>query len=652
MCGIIGILGCKCFNPLINGLKQLQNRGYDSAGVAVLCSTNNTFVVEKFASTFNENAVDKLQLIGESFEGKTKFENAISGIAHVRWATHGPPSDINAHPHCDSHNTFCLVHNGIIENYQELKTMLIDNGMTFKSQTDSEVIVNLISFEYRQLKNKPQACDGNNQQYEPSENDLIKKAIQTTISQLRGTYALVILCVNEPDRMYCIRSGSPLIIGLTESYAIVTSEKSGFNGDQLDHIILDNHNLITLTHKYNVITYTTESNDVKVLKYSQETHHNHFSEIGVYPHWTLKEIYEQIDSSSRAMSKGGRILSEHQVRLGGLDIYAPQLSGITDLILLGCGTSYHAAIISSHYFKTLCNFSTVQVFDGAEFTQNDFPRNLAGNSIGCIFLSQSGETQDLHRCIKLAKQNGACLIGVVNVVDSLIAREVDCGVYLNAGREVGVASTKSFTSQLTVLMLIANWFSQLNLSMNYMKRVRCIKELHVLPLKIKETIDISTTICPTLVKYFDGFTSCFILGKGTGEGLAKEGALKIKEISYIHAEGYSASALKHGPFALLQPKFPVIILGLDNEYFDKCINAMEEIKARGATVIFITNKYIKGYTGIYEKSDVVIELPSNTEHIGDILSIIPLQLLAYYLSIHRKINPDFPRNLAKVVTVE
>jgi glucosamine--fructose-6-phosphate aminotransferase (isomerizing) len=617
MCGIIGVIGyCKCIDILISGLKQLENRGYDSAGICTHNSDKNSFIQSKYASTSTENSISKL------LKDTLKHSNSNLGIGHTRWATHGPKTDKNAHPHFDMYKRLSLVHNGIIENYQELKEELLEKGYTFRSETDSEVIANLIS-SYLISGNEP------------------KQALEQTIQRLSGTYALAVLFLQDPDSLYCVRFGSPLLIGFTEKYAIVTSEPSGFNEQLVNYFVLDNDNICILYKRHQKVNMITKRNTLTKMSLSSDYSAN----IGGFPHWTLKEIHEQTQSTNRTMNNGGRILDEHRVRLGGLEVYKDRLSQVKHLILLGCGTSYHAGLISLKYFKDLCHFTTVQVFDGAEFNPEDFPNT--SEKIGIIFLSQSGETQDLYRCIKFSRKENIYLIGVVNVVDSLISREVDCGVYLNAGREVAVASTKSFTSQLTALLLIACWFSQNQIN-NYMKRVRYVKDLNKLPRLVKETIEISEKHCPELVKYFDNFSSCFIIGKGTGEGIAKEAALKIKEISYIHAEGYSSSSLKHGPFALLRKDFPTIIIGLDNDHFDKCLNALEEIKSRNGKVIFITNKELQRKP----QADYIIQLPTKTKVIGDILSIIPLQMLAYYLSLRRNINPDFPRNLAKVVTVE
>lgn len=634
MCGIIGCLGyCKCHPHIIAALKQLQNRGYDSAGI---CTTNGkSYQLYKVASRDNCDSITQL-------EKKTLNVTHSLGIGHTRWATHGPKTDVNAHPHLDTFNRFALVHNGIIENYLELKHKILqytrlDKKYSFKSQTDTEVIVNLISLEFFTLLDE----------FSPS----VEKAILSAISQLQGTYALVIIDLLDKNRLYCIRNGSPLLVGITDQLAMVTSEVSGFNNEMVDYHVLDNNNLCILEKVTEgdvpSIKIRTQRNTFETLSVSHESSLN-TTPLGEYKYYTQKEIEEQSHSVSRAMCNGGRLLSEHEVKLGGLDRFKKKLVNVSHLIILGCGTSYHAGLVGVNYFKDLCHFKTVQIFDGAEFSERDFPVVSNTEKIGVIFLSQSGETRDLYRCIQFSRRENTYLIGIVNVVDSLIAREVDCGVYLNAGKEVAVASTKAFTSQLVVLMLISMWFSQ-NQVNNYTKRSRYMKNLHNLSRDVQTTLDISSKIVPTLVKLFKDVHSIFILGKGPGEAIAREGALKIKEIGYIHAEGYSASALKHGPFALLEPGFPVIILALDDPFYEKCINAMEEIKARGATLIVITNSQHKL---VLEEPHTIIRLPPGTHCTAEILAVIPLQYLAFTIAIEKGLNPDYPRNLAKVVTVE
>jgi glucosamine--fructose-6-phosphate aminotransferase (isomerizing) len=357
-----------------------------------------------------------------------------------------------------------------------------------------------------------------------------------------------------------------------------------------------------------------------------------------YPHWTIKEIHEQHDSCLRAISHGGRLMSSNEVKLGGLNEKKKELLKLDNMILLGCGTSYHAGMFGVSYMKELCGFNSVQLYDGAEFNELDIPKQ---GKTGVILLSQSGETKDLHRCIQIGRKHDLLLIGVVNVVDSLIAREVDCGCYLNAGREVAVASTKAYTSQIIILNLIAVWFAQ-EKRIHEGKREKYIQDLRTLDTDIKKTVELCEISIDAVIPLFKHH-SCFLLGKGKGESIAREGALKIKEISYIHAEGYSTSSLKHGPFALLHEGFPVVLIAPDNEHYAKNENAYEEIKSRHATIIYVTDKEVN------KKN--VIKIQKNATF-QDFLSIIPLQILAYKLSLSREINPDMPRNLAKVVTVE
>lgn len=619
MCGIIAYIGNSNDNSNNNGnhnsysvclcgLKQLQNRGYDSAGICSLI--DNKFVNSKFASSEEESSLSKLEQLQEGHGQSTV------SIGHTRWATHGAKTDTNSHPHISSDGIFSLVHNGIIENYAELKEMLIQKGYTFSSQTDTEVIVNLLAYHYSIEKDVP-------------------LAIEKTIDLLEGTWGLAILCRLEPNRLYATRHGSPIVVSVNENMAMITSEQSGFSGLVSNYIVLKNRDICILETKNDKITMSTKENyDVKTVKKGEVS-----LTPDPYPHWTIKEIYEQYDSCLRAISHGGRLLSNDEVKLGGLNEKKDELLKLDNMILLGCGTSYHAGMFGVQYLKELSGLNSVQLFDGAEFTKDDIPKK--GNT-GLILLSQSGETKDLHRCIQIGRENELFLIGVVNVVDSLIAREVDCGCYLNAGREVAVASTKAYTSQIIVLNLIALWFSQ-EKNIHKKKREQYIRDLRNLHMDIRKTIDMCKDSLDNSLDLFNHH-SCFLLGKGKSESIAREGALKIKEISYIHAEGYSTSSLKHGPFALLHEGFPVILVAPENEHFAKNENAYEEIQSRHATILYITDKN-------HVQKENVIHVASNSSFC-DFLCIIPLQLLAYKLSLKRNLNPDMPRNLAKVVTVE
>ena len=605
MCGIISFFGTDCFEYLINGLKQLQNRGYDSAGICGI-KKDRKWVIHKYASTENINALNELEKRKDEYKGIT------NGIAHTRWATHGPKTDKNSHPHISQSGLFSIVHNGIIENFHSLKQMLIENGFAFQSETDSEVIANLLEFNY--------------------EGD-VKMCIQKTTKDLEGTWGLAIICLEFPEQLFCTRHGSPLLVGKDDNIAIVTSEQSGFCGLMNDYIVLQNNDICLIEKIENKIAViTNESYDLKKTTASQ-----FISSPYPYPHWTLREINEQIDSSLRAISLGGRLLSNNEVKLGGLDENKVELMEINHLVLLGCGTSYFSGLMAIHFFKELGNFHSVQILDGADFNDRDIPKN---GKTALVLISQSGETKDLHRCIQIGKQHDLFLIGLVNVVDSLIAREVHCGCYLNAGREVAVASTKAYSSQVILLSMMAVWFAQQR-DLYPLKRTQYVKDIRNLHYDIQYTLE-KNTFSDDLLNIVNK-PSCFLLGKGKGESVAKEGALKIKEISYIHAEGYSTSSLKHGPFALLEKDFPVILLAPHNEHYSKSENAYEEIKSRHASIVWITNKESDKQNCLYV---------ANNETFLDLLMVIPLQLMAYHLSVKKELNPDMPRNLAKVVTVE
>jgi glucosamine--fructose-6-phosphate aminotransferase (isomerizing) len=614
MCGIIGYLGSDYFYDYIfSGLKLLQNRGYDSVGISYI--ENSTLITKKYASTNTNNSLEKLEK--EIEKNKTLNKNSnYNAIGHTRWATHGGKTDINAHPHSDNLNRIAIVHNGIIENYLELKNGLLSEGYSFQSQTDTEIISVLIG----------KYLDKNNS---------VENSIKLCLEQLLGTWALAIIHCDYPDKIWVTRNGSPLLIGLDDEYILIASEQIAFHNYIKKYIVLENHDILEITKKNNIIHYSKNIQRYKMNK-------NLSVDIELYPtnydHWMIKEILEQPKSVERAINNGGRIENNVKVKLGGLDSYRNNLLEIEHLILLGCGTSFYAGLWSLDIFKFLHIFNTVTIYDGAEFSEKDIPNR---GKTGVIFLSQSGETKDLHRCIQIAKDQNLITIGVVNVVDSLISRETDCGVYLNAGREVAVASTKSFTNQCIVLTLIAVWFSQ-NIGTMEEKRRKIISDLQNLPYQISILFEKIDEIKNISLKLVDK-KSIFLLGKGKDEAIAKEGSLKLKEIGYIHAEGYSSSALKHGPFSLIEKDLPIILFDLNDEYREKNNNAYNEVSARGALVIIITDSEIKRET--------VIKIPKNVTF-GGLLGNICIQLLSYYLALELGHNPDFPRNLAKVVTVE
>ena len=607
MCGIVGYLGNEEQKEyILSGLRLLQNRGYDSVGIS--CITNGELHTTKFASKTTCDALDELE---ETVNHQNIKSNC--AIGHTRWATHGGKTDINAHPHHDNKNKIALAHNGIIENFTELKSKLLEKGYLFKSQTDTEIIAVLIGC-YMDMG-------------EP-----IETAIQKTISELIGTWALVIIHADYPNKIWVTRNGSPLLLGMEEEFIMVASEQIAFGNYIKKYIVLDNHDLIEITKEERTITY---NKNIQRYAIKDKAHQTIETKPANYKHWMLKEIMEQPECIIRAMNNYGRIENNVSVKLGGLDSNKSRLLEIQHLILLGCGTSFHAGLWSLDLFKTLDIFETVVAYDGAEFHVKDIPKK--GNS-GIIFLSQSGETKDLHRCIQIAKDYDVISMGVVNVVDSMIARETNCGVYLNAGREVGVASTKSFTNQCVVLSMIAIWFSQ-NRGTSIERRRQMINDLRNLPFHIENIFNHIENL-DHFTKSFINQTSCFILGKGKNEAIAKEGALKIKEIAYIHAEGFSSSSLKHGPFALIEENLPIIILDVDDENREKNRNAYQEILARNAFIMRISD------TGEGE-----LKIDKNVTF-GGVIANIYIQLLSYTLSVQKGYNPDFPKNLAKVVTVE
>jgi len=627
MCGIIGYISLyNCCNYiLLNGLKQLQNRGYDSAGITSIDVSGNT-TTTKYASQENKCSLDMI-------EHNIKHHTSNIGIGHTRWATHGGKTDENSHPHNCMNNIFTIVHNGIIENYSSLKKCLISKGFIFKSQTDTEVISNLL------LDN-----------YNTNQNISVEEIINETCRMLEGTWALVIMCSLTPNKLYTTRKGSPILISCNKTDAYIVSEQSAFCGETKEYFTLKSNDIVTIELQNNeIITKSFNNSNIGLSNTIKTIFSTNELSFKPYNCWLEKEIYEQVDSSLRAISLGGRLLSNKQVKLGGLEPFSDTLKNTEHIILLGCGTSYHACLMGFNYFRQNTNFSSIQCIDGAEF-DNSYISNTGKTTI--ILLSQSGETRDLYRCIDIGKKNDCFLVGVVNVVDSQIARKVDCGVYLNAGREVSVASTKSFTSQVIILQLMSVWFAQ---KQNKINHSNLLEDLRNFSYNIHDLFHSNEkNKINNWAKYFKDFNSCFLIGKGNTIPITHEGALKIKEITYIHAEGYSASGLKHGPLALIENGFPVILFIADDENVCKMISAYEELYARGAKLFCISNssQFITYISGRDEyDNNCLISLSYETDNIHLIMNICT-QLLAYYICIEKGLSPDKPRNLAKVVTVE
>ena len=623
MCGIIGILMKPTYRTseqivehIETGLQRLQNRGYDSCGVGLL--NGGEIIIEKYASTDTSNSLSLLS--ARLAERKEPSWSLSSGIGHNRWATHGSKTDENAHPHLSYDQRFMVVHNGIIENCETLKANLPPHP--YLSETDTEVVAHLLSHHYEATKNT-------------------LESIRRTIRELKGTYGLVIVNRDLPDHLYCVRNGSPLLVGASDTFAIVTSEQSGFGGSVNTYITLETDDICILSRDTGKIRITTTG----IYTSTDVTAPTTTPTPAPFPHWTLKEIHEQPSTILNNINLGGRLLNDREVKLGGLETMAAELRTARHVILLGCGSSYNAALYGAAFMKQLCNFITVQAIDASELQPSDLPKT--SDRVAVVLISQSGETKDLHRCLALLHTT-TLTIGIVNVVDSLLARDVDCGVYCNSGTEVGVASTKSFTSQVVCLSLVALWFAQ-NQQTNQSLRASVIKSLRNLSNDYARTLAQvdrqAKALAETVLK---DTRSMFILGKGCDKYIADESALKIKEISYIHTESYSASSLKHGPFALLDADFPVIIINCEDEHDDKITSCYHEVKARHSPQILISTST---KTSTKTSTNNTIIVPKN-KHYGALLALIPLQLMSYYLSINKGINPDTPKNLAKVVTVD
>ena len=615
MCGISAIISN---NPVIfqstsllfESLRNLQNRGYDSSGI-ILVYPNS---VECYKKIF-EKKKSPLQ----QFE-KHQFSPAKIQIGHNRWATHGAKSILNAHPHHCSRQSIFLVHNGIIENFEKIRYFLIQNGFSFYSQTDTEIIVKLL--EYYETLHPTMAFE---------------MVIQLTTQDLIGTFALIIYNTRFQDSVYCIRRGSPLLVSCSKDGVMICSEQSGFGDNFEEYIVLSNDDIVNICFSKNLGNFFLntckfyEKKKKEALFLPKSPH--------PYPHWTLREIYEQPHIVKTSTTFGGR-LRDDQIHLGGLYNNKSHFENIEHVLLLGCGTSFHSCLIAEKFFKTFSSFTTVCVIDGGEFSEHDLPKK--GKAIA-IFISQSGETHDLQKPLHLCKSFGIFSIGIVNVPDSLIAREVDCGVYCYAGREIGVASTKSFTSQVICCYLVVMWFVQNGKNANEKQQVY-FDDLLSLSNDIETTLDIVSDGVQELATKLSNVKSMFLLGKGFDHGIAMEASLKIKEICYIHCESYSLGTLKHGPFALLEQSMPVILIHTQQQFESKILSCYEEIVSRGSPVYVITP------FRSFQKPNTIY-IPEN-KTFSFLLAVIPFQLLAYHIAIQKDIDPDTPRNLAKVVTVE
>ena len=612
MCGIVGYIGNKKAMPiLLQGLTRLEYRGYDSAGVAVL--ENGKIEVKK-----DKGRVSNLS----SLEGIDKIEGTC-GIAHTRWATHGKPSKENSHPHMDNDNLFAVVHNGIIENYNELKNMLIEKGYKFISQTDTEIIPNLINYYYKQDKSKDELK--------------ILRAVRNAGMELKGSFALEIITSEAPDQMIVVRKDSPLVIGkgIKENY--IASDIPAILSYTKDFYFLEDYEFVVLTRE-NVKFYNSNLEEIKKNTKSIEWDSKGAERNG-YQHFMLKEIHEQPKAIRETI---GTRLNGEKVSFDELEFTKEYLEKINKIYIIGCGTAMHAGIVAKDMFEKMCRIST-EVDIASEFRYRD---PLIDEKTLTIYISQSGETADTIAALKLAKLKGAKTIAVTNVIGSSITREADYSIYTHAGPEIAVASTKAYTSQVTLLALLVLYCAEILERENLEKITKIKEDILSLPLKTEETLK-HTNFIKQFAKKVYKERDMFFLGRGIDYAVSLEGSLKLKEISYIHSEGYASGELKHGPIALIDTGVTVVATMTDEGLVEKSISNVQEVITRGANVLVITNQNLenKGFESI-------VKIPEISKEISPILSIIPLQLLSYYIAVEKGLDVDKPRNLAKSVTVE
>lgn len=612
MCGIVAYIGPKNGVPIgIQGLKRLEYRGYDSAGLAAVLT--DQVICQKIKG--------RVSALEDLVNQNPITSNLI--IAHTRWATHGEPNEINAHPHFDCQKKIFVVHNGIIENYASLKEWLKKRGHQFRSETDTEIIVHLIEEYYK---------------------DNLLVAVQKALSLVEGTYGLAIVSADEPDKLIAARKGSPLLIGIVnDSEYIVASDPAAVIEYTRKVIYLMDSEIAILKGDGYQIT-TIDNTEVK--READEIMWDLVQiEKGGFPHFMLKEIFEQPETIRNAM-RGRALIDEGRIQLGGIKDWIDFLAKAKRIVIMACGTSWHAGLVGEYLFEQLAAIPT-EVEYASEFRYKKTPID---KETVYFVISQSGETADTLESLRKVKQAGARVFGIVNVVGSTIARETDAGVYLHAGPEIGVASTKAFTSQVTVLIELALLLGLERKKIKKEEALLRIKALTEIPNKVKQILDKNQDIKKIAEKYAQ-FNNFLYLGRGYNFPTALEGALKLKEISYIHAEGYPAAEMKHGPIALIDKNMPVVVIATDTEdiIYQKVISNIEEVKARGGNIIAIATE---GNEQIKNLADEVIYVPKTNGFLTPLLNVIPLQLLAYYMAVLRNCDVDKPRNLAKSVTVE
>ncbi|MDL1914098.1 MAG: glutamine--fructose-6-phosphate transaminase (isomerizing) [Bergeyella sp.] len=617
MCGIVGYTGFQeAYSVVVNGLKRLEYRGYDSAGV-VLEVPESGFYIAK-----TKGKVADLVSISQSFEGKARI-----GMGHTRWATHGVPSDKNAHPHLSNNGKISIVHNGIIENYDTIKKILTDKGYTFGSETDTEVLVNFIQY----FMDTDPALD-------------FSEAVRYALNEVYGAYAIAVMHRDFHGELVVARLGSPLAIGLGEKEYFIASDASPFVEFTKEAIYLEEGHMATISLDKGVDIRTIKGNEritpaIQELKLSLEE-----IEKGGYEHFMLKEIFEQPKSIHDTL-RGRVLVDEGIIKMAGIWDHLERFSKADRIIIIACGTSWHAGLTGEYLIEEYARIP-VEVEYASEFR---YRNPIITERDVVIAISQSGETADTMAAIKLAKEKGAFIYGICNVVDSSIARISDAGSYTHAGPEIGVASTKAFTAQLTILSLIALKLGKHNGNLGNAEFMKLISELETLPKKIEEVLETTHGSIKEMSKNFLEVSNFLYLGRGYNFPTALEGALKLKEISYIHAEGYPAAEMKHGPIALIDENMPIVIIAPQKGHYDKIVSNVQEIKARKGKVISVVNY---ADSRVSKMSDYTIEIPDSSECFSPILASVPLQLMAYYIAVYRGANVDQPRNLAKSVTVE
>ena len=615
MCGIVGYIGKKEAYPLIlNGLKRLEYRGYDSAGVALLSNSGKLNIYKKKG---------KVSALEQETEGKDI--SGTVGIGHTRWATHGEANDVNAHPHFSTNGDIALIHNGIIENYAALKTELQSRGYKFRSETDTEVLVHLIEEIQKNVE-----CD-------------LAEAVRLALNEVVGAYAIVVISTREPDKLICAKLSSPMVIGFGDGELYIASDGSPLVEHTKKVSYLEDGQMAVLHSNGNIELKTIIDNITHVPYIDELQLKLEQIEKGGFDHFMMKEIYEQPQAIKNSIR--GRIDSEQfWVNLGGVREYEARFKNAERIIIVACGTSWHSALIGEYLIEEFARIN-VEVEYASEFR---YRNPIITERDVVVAISQSGETADTKAALELAKSKGALTYGICNVVGSNISRMTDAGSYTHAGREIGVASTKAFTTQVSILALLALQLSEIRGTLSQSQFNTYIAEMEALPEKIERILKANSFIYE-IAETFQHANNFLYLGRGYNFPVALEGALKLKEISYIHAEGYPAAEMKHGPIALIDENMPVVVLAPQSQHYEKVLSNIEEVKARKGRIIAVVTE---GDTAISNLAEYVIQIPDTDEPFSPILSVIPLQLLAYHIAVMRGCDVDQPRNLAKSVTVE